>query len=912
MSKLSKIKKLSLMLILCSIVLAVGIGTVSATNVTVTNTDNATTIQNFISGSSSSDLDVGDTLTLNAGDYSFNKGLVINKSVNIVGNGTVRIVADSSVNISNNTIANYGIHITAPNVNLTGLTFVGWYYGISVDGTANTGSNNILIENCNASNNRRGINLDVDGLTIRNTIMSNNNREGINFNGNNIVIINCQINNNGYEGVHGHASNSILANTTINSNGFGSAGTSTMPGIDLHGHGEGVMNFTIDNCTLMYNAGEGLALNIVNSTIKNSIFSSNYGNGISIKSGNYNASNNLIYNNTITNNSKNGIEINSGGNSQNGEYSASNNNISNNIITSNANAAVVINKISPNRQGLAGYTGSLVTKNNLIGNTFSGNGIDAVTGSIEVDNTWTLNQIQNLISGSIVNIGGTNYLLSLGSTLTFTNGVYVFDRSLEINRSVIIVGDGDVWIKAGAGVNKTGTSNFNNSGFYITALNVTITGLTFTGFANALNFDGNLFASGTRTNLKIENCTLIDNYNGMQFQPNANGVVVNNCKILDSKNDAFRFDGTEFLISNSLINNTVGEGFHGYAANSSIVNCTVSNNRRGIDIHTHNGELEDTFIIERCTVTGNRVVGIAADASNMIIRNNIISGNQVGIGIKFRQYNSNNNLIENNLIFDNIGSGIEVNFGGAAQNSSWSASGNTIANNIIFNNGEYGIRINKIAPASVGTGVDGCIVENNLVYGNKILGNGKDGIFNTADKTIIRDNIIFSNNELAIFNSGNNVVLTDNNVFGNTLGGINNTGSNVQTSGNTDPTIPVEKVVPVEVPVEKIVTVEKPVESGGAVQSKDVVITPTIKTSKTIVKKGKTITVSVKLKNFGKDKSNSLKVYNKYTKKTLTTILKSGKSKTLKFKVKVKKKGINKIPIYLNGKLISTVKVKGL
>jgi len=204
---------------------------------------------------------------------------------------------------------------------------------------------------------------------------------------------------------------------------------------------------------------------------------------------------------------------------------------------------------------------------------------------------------------------------------------------------------------------------------------------------------------------------------------------------------------------------------------------------------------------------------------------------------------------------------------------------------------------------------------NNPSYVNKIFIDGN----NITDNWLM--GIFFQNLPESIFGT-DKLILTDNNkIINNGIGYKddyydNQAGSNWENEINNTLNIVKnywkDNSAPVVTPPEtKTVTVTNTVTVTKTIV-KDVIINHIVKASKSKIKKGKTITVSVKLTNFGKDKSNILKIYNKYSKKTLNAILGGKNSKTLKFKVKINKKGINKIPIYLNGKLISTLKVRGL
>jgi len=870
-------------------------GSVSAVNITVNNTTGtADTIQGYISGSGSEDLSSGDTLTFTTGNYTFNKGVVINKSITINGNGAI-IRAGPNVDRSDdgNSISNYGIHITAPNVIINNLTIVGFYYGISVNATSNTN-----IFNCDINNNRRGIELtNVDGVYINNTKMNLNQREGINFGGNNVIINNSVMNNNGYEGVHGHASNSGIYNSIINVNGFGPLGTSTMPGLDLHGHGDSVANFTLDNIAANGNAGAGLALNIQKATVTNSIFAYNNGNGISIKSSNYNATDNLIDGNLIFNNKRNGIEINSGGANQSGGYSASGNTISNNYIFNNKLIAVQINKIAPNRNG----TGSIVENNTFEDNIFSANGLDDIldnggvntvdTNNIKsfiyqnfaVDNTWTWEEIQYIIFGKPVFDSGEYYVLGIGNTITFAAELYEYANGFLIDRSINIIASGAEF--KGQNINQAATlarqvgGHGLLHGLHIVANNVNLTGGSFSGFFYGISVNAS-------SNIKITDVFTNFNRRGIELT-NVNGVIIDNAEMNNNTREGINFGGNNIHITGSKINGNLMEGVHGHASNSGIYNSIINDNGYGagrnmtypgIDLHGH-GEGVANFTLEGNTINGNAGNGLDLNIQKATVRNNTFSNNsRNGISVKAANYDANDNLIDGNIITNNDGNGIEFNSAGTSQNGEYSASGNVISNNLIDGNLKNGIVLNKVAPGRTGTG---SIVEKNLLILNTITNNGEVAIVNTGDHNMGLYNIM----------SGN----------------ANGEGDNL----NTDTVVYVDK------PVERIVHVDRHVTNTVTntvtkTLTKDVVVVSTVKTSKSRVKKGKTIKVTVRLKNFGKDKSNTIKVYNKYTKKTLSAILSSGKSKTLKFTVKINKKGINTIPIYINGKLFATVKVRGL
>jgi len=302
----------------------------------------------------------------------------------------------------------------------------------------------------------------------------------------------------------------------------------------------------------------------------------------------------------------------------------------------------------------------------------------------------------------------------------------------------------------------------------------------------------------------------------------------------------------------------------------------------------------DRSVITGCNFhdNGRNSISIFNYAGNLEITNNILANSSYGIHF--------GGGVRNILISGNNISGMAC-VGVAAIKSADSI---TFLNNIIQFN-VIGVIIKAADTQHMG-GINGPTVVNKIYMdGNKIQHNSLIGVLleNIPESTVGTNRfIITDNNDI----SNNGVGFEAYYMVQNGAKWTGEIGDSLNIVKNYVKDISNETTV-----VEKIITVEKPVISEKSVV-KDVIISPTVKTSKNKIKKGKTITVSVKLTNFGKDKSNAIKVYNKYTKKSLTAVVNGKKFKTLKFKVKIMKKGINKIPIQINGKLIATVNVRGL
>jgi len=389
-----RFKKVSILfLLICLMFLT--FSSVSAAEVTVNNSSSWTVdkVQSLIDGNTEEGqiLNEGDTLKFSQGDYNWNKGLHINKSYNIVADGKVNLIGtgiDLTKASNLSTKEDFGFHITASYVNISGFSIEGFYYGISINDTSNVKLTNNIIHN-----NRRGINSVATDVIIENNQIIDNDREGINFNGQGMLINGNTISYNGFEAIHGHAKNSLISNNLLEYNGFGSTGTSTMPAIDLHGHADDVRNMTVDNNIIRYN-GVGVILSISNGKITNNLISNNIAQGIIV--GNslvYPANDNIISNNKIYNNGGNAIDIKTDNNS------VSNNDLYRDSIPANASAGINItaNNINITGNSIQGFYYGVSTTNTSDNVKIANNNIH--------DNRRGINSLGNnvLIENNIVN-----------------------------------------------------------------------------------------------------------------------------------------------------------------------------------------------------------------------------------------------------------------------------------------------------------------------------------------------------------------------------------------------------------------------------------------------------------------------------------------------------------------------------
>jgi parallel beta-helix repeat protein len=156
------------------------------------------------------------------------------------------------------------------------------------------------------------------------------------------------------------------------------------------------------------------------------------------------------------------------------------------------------------------------------------------------------------------------------------------------------------------------------------------------------------------------------------------------------------------------------------------------------------------FTIQKCSLTGGHPdynCGIEIRSNNNIITNNIIKDNVMGIQIgREAGGSSNNNRIEENLVTGNSFAGVYV---------VWSL-GNCIANNTISSNTCHGVFITLYSAG-------------NCVTYNTIISNSQAGVLiHAANNNTLRRNTIVGNHlrGVTIGYSNNNKVL-ENNIYNN-------------------------------------------------------------------------------------------------------------------------------------------------
>lgn len=138
------------------------------------------------------------------------------------------------------------------------------------------------------------------------------------------------------------------------------------------------------------------------------------------------------------------------------------------------------------------------------------------------------------------------------------------------------------------------------------------------------------------------------------------GIVLNSSNnafngiIIDKASNAIRSDNTSNSIENTIIRNATGIGI-GLSQNISQVlidNVLLLNNQVGLEI----SGADSTNQITNSVITGSIQQGIQLTQSNILIRNNLIRNNSLGISCLFESQA----IIQNNNIQENLTDGIEV------------------------------------------------------------------------------------------------------------------------------------------------------------------------------------------------------------------------------------------------------------
>jgi len=551
-----------------------------------------------------------------------------------------------------------------------------------------------------------------------------------------------------------------------------------------------VKNGTVSNCTITFNERDGIFAftSQYNFFEKNSAYC-NRSYNISLYSSSQNeiinntnigriyftlSTDNIIYNNSISENSQILLETSSNHNN------FTNNFLKNSYITikSSQDSKICNNTIAQSLGAISIESGS--SNSFIFNNTITdGKGI-FISSS---DNNDIIENIINISStdGIYIEDSDNNYIenneidmcedMGIKLVNSHFNTIYLNEITSDksSSKSAIQVSDSNF-----TNINENDIAHywrgvvFGGDSSNSTVLNNTI--------SDILLYGTSFGSENTFVTVNNNTLTLIDYYGIYSSSDKGNFTMTNN-KITDVEYGIYLWEQSNINISDNFIANASEKGIFLRNSNNGIIhNITILNN----EVRNCNGN----GISIESMVTGNYYSSI----DQIEIIDNVISDNNVGINIyaqspspAYESYIFNINIADNTLTSNSEG----MNLTAFDDGRIWNVN---VTDNIINSNTNYGaffagvqtcnVSFNTISSnGNYGLGLNG--IYNNITY-NTVKQNGNNGIYLFGDSSYnqIESNIIESNLYCGIQLSGisgeltNNITIANNTVFSNLWYGI--------------------------------------------------------------------------------------------------------------------------------------------
>ncbi|MEM4282680.1 MAG: right-handed parallel beta-helix repeat-containing protein, partial [Candidatus Woesearchaeota archaeon] len=424
----------------------------------------------------------------------------------------------------------------------------------------------------------------------------------------------------------------------------------------------------------VYNNSNGMNLvRFGNATIKNNLVHSNYvwqGIGIFGVAGYANAT---ILNNTLFNN-KHGILISNSVGSPTSGYRIIENNITNNTFGGFSGSGIFIEGADATN-----LVSDVLIENNTVTSNAYGIFINKNTQNSTIRNN-------SITKSTFITEGGTGILVFRPSAL----GAEQNPRNIKIENNRITSNERTgISIIRGTSVSvfNNGVENNNGTGIFI-------------NFGNSASVIGNIVTAPT-------------------LPPAADGIFVGNSNFTTiASNTVSGFKGT-FMAGISV-------GMNSFFA--LVTQNILFNNNRGIE------NFQNSFNnITNNNIFDNLGIGVLVEDSH----NNIVSANTVtnspsssaftgaaGIRVStFATPSSNNNIVENNVVTEGFGKGID----------SFSSNGLIIKGNTVSNKERRAIEVSSAR---------GVVIQNNILTNNGRIGGRGILVFNTPDHVLVEGNTV--------------------------------------------------------------------------------------------------------------------------------------------------------------------------
>jgi len=260
-------------------------------------------------------------------------------------------------------------------------------------------------------------------------------------------------------------------------------------------------------------------------------------------------------------------------------------------------------------------------------------------------------------------------------------------------------------------------------------------GITLDGNGHTVSGSGSgqgVFLS-YKTAVTIKNITIQNFYTGIYPYRSNNINIIRNTTLNNNNHGISLVYTNNSTIMSNIVSNSKNSGiFIRDSRYNNITDNVVEYNDYGIFLYPSSWSIENT-ITNNMFSFNTRGIMIYPTCDNIILNDNTISDNIVGMIIT-----SNNNTINNNTIKDNTGTGVVI------QNSQ----NHTFTYNTVITNGDDGINTDNIA---------------NINFNNNIISyNGKSGVLISADNINFSDNVVRENNNDGIVIVGYNNFIADN------------------------------------------------------------------------------------------------------------------------------------------------------
>ena len=550
-----------------------------------------------------------------------------------------------------------------------------------------------------------------------------------------------------------------------------------------------------------------------------------------------------------------------------------------------------------------------------------GSGISSASAAtVNVDAGLNNAQIQTLIDNA-----------NSGDTIQFLGSEYD-DIALVINKTLNIVGattgtvikaitdNSDIPAAAAKSLGISNTAAFyflNNSNDtnIVEADNCNISGFNITSNSNNFNINSTLIYGESVSGLKIVNNSLSSSAWGIYSDICPNVQIVNNTVNNFTNTGILAFGSAEAYIANNTVSNTANHGIdvrHGLGYNATVTGNIITNADEGIYLMHSAGHNVYNNTISNCTLSSITAYGaadcniynntmsksfvgvlLASGFENINIHNNTYALKQTSFPPTFPYYimiadsSTNSKSTASGVFSDSADQYSNISLSSAFTNSSITHGQSTTYTVKISNKGNSSatnITINSLLPSGNYTG-----------YKVQAVSRGS---FNSTSGTWNLDTLNANSDAIIVFT-----------VTAKKAGSITTTPSVNYTDNNGKSSVTALK---------NNLNINKDIRTSYATS-----------VSATKVPKFKNVLVTVALKNMGLDTSNTFTVKNKVSSFAYTVVKTSQPSSftykngawtgkvaanqtvNLKMVLKVNHKGVFKLPIYVNGKVVKNYTITG-